>query len=62
MIGYTVLRDGIEVGAPTAATFRDTLVVPETTYEYRVVAHDAAGFSSAPSEPASATTPACPRR
>ncbi len=60
VIGYTVLRDGIEVGAPTAATFRDTLVVPETTYEYRVVAHDAAGFSSAPSEPASATTPAAP--
>jgi hypothetical protein len=43
--------------APDVAAYADTTVVEETTYQYRVLAYDAAG-DSAPSNTASATTPA----
>lgn len=56
---YGVLRDGVEVGtvAGTATAFDDSGLLAGTTYTYAVVARDAAGNSSPPSEPASVTTP-----
>ncbi len=45
------------VGGGTTA-YNDTSVSPSTTYTYQIVASDAAGNPSSPSNPASATTPA----
>ncbi len=56
---YDVLRNGAIVttvpGSTTSAL--DTTVVPNTTYQYQVVAHDGAGNASAPSAPLMVTTP-----
>jgi hypothetical protein len=57
---YEVMRDGAPlatVNAPTT-TFTDTTASPGTTYQYAVLARDVAGNPSAPSPPASVTTPA----
>jgi hypothetical protein len=55
--GYDVYRGGAVVGKPTSASYSDTGVSPATTYQYYVVARDAAGNTSAPSSTVSATTP-----
>jgi chitodextrinase len=53
--GYTVYRDGDEVATPTASTFTDTGLDPNTEYEYTVDATTSGG-TSAESAPVSVTT------
>jgi endoglucanase len=55
--GYTVYRNGIVVGTPTATSYTDTGLSPATAYTYTVAA-DGSGTVSAPSAPVTATTPA----
>jgi hypothetical protein len=57
--GYTITRNGspfATVNAP-ATTFTDASASPSTTYQYAVAAFDTAQKSSAPSLPATVTTP-----
>jgi predicted outer membrane repeat protein len=52
--GYTVYRDGAEVGATggaDATTFTDSSVAPATAYTYTVDAFDGGGNHSSPSAP-----------
>jgi chitodextrinase len=56
--GYSVLRDGAEVGTPSAPSYEDNAVARGTTYTYSIVARDAAGNTSAPSPLVSVSTPA----
>jgi fibronectin type 3 domain-containing protein len=60
--GYTVYRGGAFLATTGASmtTWADTTVVASTAYTYTIDAFDAAGFHSARSLPASATTPAVP--
>ena len=61
--GYRVRRDNVDITPTTGitgTTFSDTTVTAATTYSYTVSALDAAGNQSAPSNPATATTPAGP--
>jgi len=57
--GYTVYRDGVEIGtvSDTVLSYSDTTVSPSITYQYSVDAFDAAGNHSAASAPVSVTTP-----
>jgi Calcineurin-like phosphoesterase/PKD domain len=55
---YDVVRDGQVIASPSTTSFADTTVTPETSYSYWVVAHDAVGHSSDPSETVSVVTPA----
>ncbi|HUS26337.1 MAG TPA: LamG-like jellyroll fold domain-containing protein [Nevskiaceae bacterium] len=54
---YTVLRDGASVGTATGTSFVNTGLTPGQTYVYSVVANDAAGNFSTPSDTASVTLP-----
>jgi hypothetical protein len=54
--GYYIYRNGANVGTATTNQYSDTGLQPLTTYSYYVVAFDAAGNVSAPSNTASATT------
>jgi hypothetical protein len=58
--GYVVTRDGNTVAtlAASATSYQDTTVQPSTSYSYTVTAFDTAQNYSAPSSPATATTPA----
>ena len=59
--GYRVRRDNVDITPTTGitgTTFSDTTVTAATTYSYTVSALDAATNQSAPSNPATATTPA----
>jgi uncharacterized membrane protein YphA (DoxX/SURF4 family) len=58
--GYHVRRNGAVVTTTTLTAFSDTGVSASTTYSYTVDAFDDAGNTSAPSAPASVTTPAVP--
>lgn len=55
--GYRVLRDGAQIGTATGTTYSDTTVQSSSTYQYTVVAVDAAGNPSSPSNTFTATTP-----
>jgi fibronectin type 3 domain-containing protein len=55
---YSIRRDGAEIGTTSETTFADTSAPPGATSTYVVIACDAAGNTSEPSEPAVATTPA----
>ncbi len=57
--GYTVYRNGVEVGQTDASTtsFADTSTQPLTSYYYTVTASDTSGNSSAPAGPVGLTTP-----
>lgn len=57
--GYRISRDGSVLTTVSSLTFTDSTVSPETTYQYSVVALDAAGNAS-PASTASVTTPAAP--
>lgn len=54
--GYTVLRDGIDVGGTSTPGFDDSSIEGDTTYCYTIVATDTVGKDSAPSEPACTRT------
>ncbi|WP_082994918.1 fibronectin type III domain-containing protein [Aquimarina megaterium] len=54
--GYDVLQDGAVVATVTTTTNIVTGLSPETTYEFKVLAKDAAGNESATSTPISVTT------
>src|SRR5206468_1603557 len=55
--GYKVSRNGAFIGTVSSTTgYQDAGLSPATTYAYAVAAFDAAGNTSAPSSPASATT------
>jgi chitodextrinase len=58
--GYTVQRDGASVASlpGTATGYSDVTLQPGTGYTYRVIARDAAGNASAPSDPVTLTTEA----
>ena len=53
--GYTVYRNGVVVGTPTATSYTDTGLNPGTTYTYAVAANGP-GSVSAPSASVTATT------
>jgi chitodextrinase len=55
--GYTVFRGGSQVASVTTTSFSDNGLSANTTYQYTVLAYDAAGNNSSQSQPASATTP-----
>jgi hypothetical protein len=60
--GYVVARNGTSVATVGAGTtsYADTTVVASTTYSYTVTAFDTAQNFSAPSSPATVTTPPGP--
>lgn len=53
---YTVYRNGVQAGTPTATGFMDTGLTAATAYRYTVAACDAAGNCSAQSSAVSVTT------
>lgn len=59
--GYQIFRDGTWLATvPAGTAYRDTGRAESTAYSYSVLAADAAGNLSAPSNEASATTPSGP--
>ncbi|UCG57991.1 MAG: hypothetical protein JSU70_00515, partial [Phycisphaerales bacterium] len=54
--GYRIYRDGIEIAFSPTNSYKDTSVLPATTYVYRVSAYDLAGNESEKSPSATATT------
>ncbi|GAA3951229.1 PQQ-dependent sugar dehydrogenase [Actinoplanes auranticolor] len=63
--GYDVLRDGVKVGGltgsaanPPATTFTDVGLTADTDYAYAVIARDAQGNTSPPSDPVRVRTEA----
>jgi chitodextrinase len=58
--GYRILRDGVQIGTSSSAAYADRTTQASTTYQYAVVAYDAAGNVSGQSNVASVTTPAMP--
>jgi hypothetical protein len=54
--GYRIFRGGTQAGSSTMTTYTDAGLAPSTAYSYTVLAYDAAGNLSDPSESASATT------
>ena len=54
--GYTIYRDGIEIGTSPTVSYSDTGLTPSTTYSYTVKAFDAASNLSEASIAAPATT------
>lgn len=58
--GYQVLRNGISVATVTGTTYQDKSVLANTSYSYSVVAQDAAGNQSSPSNSVLVTTPQSP--
>ena len=55
--GYNILRDGVQIGTSTTTSYTDSTVASNTSYIYTVVAYDAAGNVSTPSNSAPVTTP-----
>ena len=54
--GYSVFRDGDQIGTTTGANYIDTLLAASTTYTYTVSAFDAAQNVSGQSAPLATTT------
>ncbi|MHB1327312.1 MAG: fibronectin type III domain-containing protein, partial [Gemmatimonadales bacterium] len=60
VVGYRVRRGGTLVATTAGTSFEDGGRTPGTTYQYVVIAIDAAGNAAVPSNQASATTPLAP--
>ena len=62
VVGYDIYRDGglITTTSPSELSYQDLTVLPDNTYDYHVIARDAAGNESAPSDTATVTTPSPP--
>ena len=58
--GYTVFRDGSQIGTTTLTNYADTTAKANTTYAYTVDAYDAAGNHSTRPTAVSVTTPPAP--
>jgi chitodextrinase len=58
--GYWVIRNGVTIASTANNSYSDTTVQPNTNYTYQIVAYDAAGNYSAPTNPISVTTPSAP--
>lgn len=58
--GYKVFRDGVQIGASTAAFYNNTGLTASTTYSYQVSAFDAAGNVSGLSNLASTASLSVP--
>jgi hypothetical protein len=54
--GYRVFRNGVLANSTAQPSYNDSGLQPSTTYDYAVVAFDAAGNESAPSVPLDVTT------
>lgn len=54
--GYTIYRNGTQVGTSTSTSFSDTGVAPFNTYTYTVAAYDTLGTASGQSGSSSAST------
>ncbi len=54
--GYTIFRNGTQVGTTAATSYSDTGLAASTTYVYTVAAYDASGNNSAQSQGLSVTT------
>jgi len=57
---YWVVRNGSTIASSTTNSYTDTSVNASTTYNYQVIAADAAGNNSGSSNTATTTTPAVP--
>jgi len=57
VVGYKIFRNSIQINTSATTNFGDATVVANTTYTYTVSAYDAAGNTSAASNPATVTTP-----
>ena len=62
VVGYKIFRDGVQVATNSNSTYQDAGLSRATLYTYTVAAFDAAGNTSAPSAPATATTQAAQMR
>src|SRR3989344_1032452 len=60
VVGYRIVRDSVTIASSTTNSFVDNTVSASTTYNYQVIAYDAAGNNSAHSNTAIVTTPAVP--
>src|ERR671937_1575399 len=56
--GYQIIRNGTQIATSTTTSYSDTTVQGSTTYNYSVVAYDAANNLSPASNTATVTTPA----
>jgi len=57
VVGYWVVRNGVTVASSATNSFTDPTVLPATTYNYQVIAYDAAGNFSGLSNTSLVTTP-----
>jgi len=58
--GYWIVRNGVTIASSLTNSYTDNSVSPATTYNYQVIAFDAAGNTSSTSNTATVTTPAAP--
>jgi chitodextrinase len=58
--GYTVFRNGVQIGTTATTGYNDATVAPSTTYSYTVTASNDAAQTSPPSSALPVTTPATP--
>jgi YVTN family beta-propeller protein len=56
VVGYHIYRDGVQIASTASTSHTDAGLAASTTYNYTVVAYDAASNQSTPSAPAAATT------
>jgi subtilase family serine protease len=54
--GYMVYRDGTQIATTSTTTYTDGSLIPNTSYDYQVVAYDSSGNTSLPSIAVSAFT------